>query len=130
MCRAYAAPWLAACAPITVAFGLAGCMGRGNPAYDSDSPNERLEAIVEAGQERNPEDVRKLVEQLDSPDAATRMLAITALRQIEGRDFGYRYEDPEWKRRVSVNRWTEYLARSGTDAGGAGQSPTARTAGG
>ncbi len=80
------------------------------PAFDAPNPSRRLDAIVRAaGPDAEPGSLRRLVEQLDSPDPAARMLAIRALEERTGLTMGYNHTDPVWKRQESVERWMNYL---------------------
>lgn len=87
----------AGCAPVPVGF-------------DAPSETKRQDAIVAAAAagDRRPETLRGLVKQLDSPDPATRMLAILTLERLTGQRFGYDYSDPSWKRERSVQAWVDW----------------------
>ncbi|KAA0213314.1 MAG: hypothetical protein DYG94_11865 [Leptolyngbya sp. PLA3] len=78
--------------------------------FDAPSETKRQDAIVAAAAsgDRRPETLRGLIEQLDSPDAATRMLAILTLDRLTGQTFGYDYTDPAWKRERSVQTWVDW----------------------
>lgn len=88
---------------------LAGCFPTLEPAFDSPAPSKRLDAIVDAAAQDDRSTIPPLIDMLDSDDPAERMLAIRALERISGgQTFGYRYADPEWLRRESVNRWVDW----------------------
>ncbi len=119
-----------------VALGLAALLGAGcfptlEPAFDSPAPAKRLDAIVDAAARDDRSTVPPLIDMLDSDDPAERMLAIRALERISGgQTFGYRYADPEWQRRESINRWVKWAESdsAGTpqgsdDPGDPGRSP-------
>ncbi len=97
-----------------IALGLVALMGAGcfptlEPAFDSPAPAKRLDAIVDAAARDDRSTVPPLIDMLDSDDPAERMLAIRALERISGgQTFGYRYADPEWRRRESINRWVKW----------------------
>lgn len=88
--------WLG-CAPVPVGF-------------DAPSETKRQDAIVAAAAsgDRSPETLRGLIEQLDSPDPATRMLAILTLDRLTGQTFGYDYSEPSWRREQSVQAWVDW----------------------
>ena len=92
-----------------LAFAAPGCFPSLEPAFDSPAPSKRLDAIVDAAAQDDRSTIPPLIDMLDSDDPAERMFAIRALERISGgRTFGYRYADPEWLRRDSVNRWVEW----------------------
>jgi len=91
------------------ALAVSGCFPTLEPAFDSPAPSKRLDAIVDAAAQDDRSTIPPLIEMLDSDDPAERMLAIRALERISGGlTFGYRYADPEWLRRESVNRWVDW----------------------
>lgn len=91
-----------------------GCMPTEKAGFDASSPSRRLDAIVQAsGSESDPATIARLIEQLDSQDAAARMLAIRALESRTGETKGYIHTDPEWKRQVAVDRWVKSLEMGG-----------------
>jgi len=50
---------------------------------------------------------------LDSDDVAVRFASVGALRRLTGRDFGYRYADPPYRRQHAVDRWVRWYRESG-----------------
>lgn len=92
------------------------------------SPVERAAAIVDVVRARDPQAVPKLIGMLEDSDRGVRMFAITALVDLCGSDYGYRYFEPEAARADAVARWREAL-RSGQvrvrPAGGLSDSPPA-----
>jgi hypothetical protein len=87
-----------------------GCLPSEKADFDAPGPSRRLEAIVRAsGSDADPRSLPRLVEQLDSQDAAARMLAIRALEHRTGTTLGYNHTDPEWKRQEAIERWLNYL---------------------
>ncbi len=106
------------CAPVPVGF-------------DAPSEIRRLDAVVEAAQvdDRSPETIRSIIEQLDSFDPAMRMISIRTLERFTGQTLGYDYAAPEWERGLAVDRWVEWYMRTyglGTEAGQAGRAGQAR----
>ncbi len=77
--------------------------------FDSPAPTKRIDAIVEASALEDPESLGKLIEQLESPDPAARMLAIRALEKRTGETFGYDHAAPRWERIEAVHRWVRYF---------------------
>ena len=108
-------PGIARNAPIQgLSLGLmmlvSGCLPAEKAGFDEPNPLRRMDAIVLASDEdADPETLARLVEQLDSQDAAARMLAIRALEKRTGTTLGYIHTDPEWKRQEAVDRWMNYL---------------------
>lgn len=94
--------------------GVGGCIPKARTSFDSPAPSKRLDAIVAAADQRDPETLRRLVERLDAEDAVERMLAIRALERRTGETFGYRFEDPEWVRREAVDRWVAFVEAEGS----------------
>lgn len=90
--------------------------------FDEPSETKRQDAIVRAAarEDRSAETMRGLIKQLDSPDPATRFLAIKTLERLTGEKFGYDYSEPAWKREPAVEAWVdwyhlEYDTVSGTE---------------
>ncbi|MEZ6242128.1 MAG: hypothetical protein R3B57_03715 [Phycisphaerales bacterium] len=83
-------------------------------AFDSPAPSKRLDAIVDAAAKNDRSSYRPLVDMLSSDDPAERMLAIRTLERLTNQTFGYRHQDPEWKRLESVNRWEQWLESNQT----------------
>ena len=77
--------------------------------FDARQPAGRLTAIGHAvrADDRSPGTLRRLVEQLDSDDAAVRLAAIGALERLTGETHGYRYDDPRPTRNVAIDRWEQ-----------------------
>ena len=78
--------------------------------FDSSVPSARLSAIERAGALRDETATPRLVEQLDSDDPAVRMLALEALRRIEGDTHGYWHGDPPHERRAAIEQWTDHVS--------------------
>ncbi|GAB4385292.1 MAG: hypothetical protein Kow0022_10620 [Phycisphaerales bacterium] len=78
--------------------------------FDEPSEVKRQDAIVRAAarEDRSAETMRGLIRQLDSPDSATRFLAIKTLERLTGRNFGYDYAEPAWKREPAVRAWVDW----------------------
>ena len=75
----------------------------------SEDPTERMQAIVEAGVERDANAVPFLVDRLTDSEDHLRLGAILALERITGTRRGYRHFDEEWKRYEAVRRWRRWL---------------------
>ena len=103
---------------------LVGCVPKVRPGFDAVAPNARLDAIVAAADASDRASLEKLVEQLDSGDDATRMLAIRALERRTGTTLGYEHDAPIWQRREAVNRWVERLAEADLAARTAAEGTT------
>lgn len=86
-----------------------GCVPPVPGGIDSPDPNRRLLAIADAGASRDASKVPQLIEQLESNDAAARLLAIRSLEAITGQTHGYDYTDSDWERAEAVRRWRDWL---------------------
>jgi hypothetical protein len=84
------------------------------PDFDAAAPLPRLMAIQGAGAQRDPAATRSLIEQLDSDDAAVRMLAYEALRRIDAAGPAYDPGAPPACRRKAVAHWVEYVTAGTT----------------
>jgi len=84
--------------------------------FTSPDPNRRLDAIIEAARSDDPAAIRSLIVQLDSADAAARILAIRTLEDLTGETFGYDPYSGDIERGAAVDRWTrwERERRAGT----------------
>lgn len=80
---------------------------------NSRNPLDRAAAVVRLAEAGDRESVHKLVDLLEDPDAAVRLVAIVGLRRLTGDDRGFVYYAAETKRAAAVERWREAL-RAGT----------------
>ncbi|MHC5114856.1 MAG: hypothetical protein ACYTGP_10565 [Planctomycetota bacterium] len=98
---------------------LVACAPPPDRGFDSSVPRDRMRAIARAvaEEDRSPETLRRLVDQLDSADPAVRMMAITALERLTGEDFDYEHDAPPAERREDVRRIAAELGPR-MDAGG------------
>lgn len=92
-------------------FVLGGCP---NPkvGFDSPAPSKRVDAIVLAADQDDPESLKMLVEKLESTDSVERMMAIRALEKREGETFGYSHGAPQPERQEAVVKWRVYVGLS------------------
>ena len=85
----------------------------GQPAtsggFDSPLPAARLHALGQAARTGDRSDIKRIVELLDSDDAAVRLLAISTLERLTGETFGYRHYDPRWEREASIRKWVNAI---------------------
>ncbi len=85
----------------------------GQPAssggFDSPMPAARLHALSEAARTGDRSEIKRIVELLDSDDAAVRLLAISTLEHLTGETFGYRHYDPRWEREDSIQKWVNAI---------------------
>lgn len=89
---------------------LAGCTPVMPKGFDSPEPAARNEAIVAAAQRGDRGARADLVRMLDSDDATTRLLAISALQEIEGTTLGYDSTASEAERDRAIDAWKARLA--------------------
>ena len=78
----------------------------------------RIEAILQAGRQKDAKAVPYLVDRLGDGYAEVRFAAIVALEKITQTDRGYRYWAPAAQRDEAIARWRQWLP--GGAAGGAG----------
>ena len=76
---------------------------------NSDDPAVRVRSIAKAAKLRDARAIPLLIDRLDDEDGAVRIAANEALKQITGKDFGYRDFDPLYKRKQAVERWRNWL---------------------
>lgn len=94
--------------------------------FNSPDPNLRLDAIVEAAEDRGAASgggagsglgaagvdrasAVELIRQLESNDPAARLFAIRTLEALTGETLGYDYAGHPWERSEAVARWTAWL---------------------
>jgi len=102
-----------ACGLAAIAGLLAGCTPSMPKGFDSPEPAARNEAIVDAAERKDRAARADLVRMLDSDDATTRLLAISALQEIEGTTLGYDYAAAEPERDRAIDAWKARLAAEG-----------------
>jgi len=78
----------------------------------SRNKDVRMEAILQAGREKDAKAVPYLVDRLGEGYAEVRFAAIVALEKITGTDRGYRHWAPAAQRDEAIARWRQWL-RSG-----------------
>jgi len=98
-----------------LAFGLVqltlGCADNWRDQIQSPDPVARARSIAKAAQWSDRKAIPLIVDRLEDEDGAVRMVAIMALKQIVGKDFGYRPYDPLHLRSLSVRRWRDWWNR-------------------
>ncbi len=100
-------------------------------SFNSIDPVERIMAIKEAAHSRDTSAIPDLIRQLDSQDAAIRMLTISTLRDLTGQDLGF---DPTARvadREAAVARWHAWWVEhrespDGSRSGSWGQGTSGR----
>ncbi len=101
---------------------LAGCASTEPPVVISPendlfhtNPSRRTAAIAVVERNRQAEFVPTLIEMLDDPDPAVRMVAAGTLEELTGRSVGaFRAHAPAQERRVHLEEWRAWNAsRSG-----------------
>lgn len=102
--------WVAPIASVSLIV-LGGCP---NPkvGFDSPAPNKRVDAIVLAADQDDPQSLKMLVEKLESTDSVERMMAIRSLEKREGKTFGYQHAAPQPDRAQAVEQWRQYVGLS------------------
>ena len=77
--------------------------------FDSPMPAARLHALGQAARTGDRSSLKRIVELLDSDDAAVRLLAISTLERLTGETFGYLHYAPRWEREDSIQRWVNAI---------------------
>lgn len=97
----------AICLPIA-----AGCNTDPKVGLDSQDPTGRLIALRDAAAAEPPTDeqIRGMLEALDSEDAAARQIAIVGLSRLAGSDLGYDAGAESWERESATRRWLDWYA--------------------
>jgi hypothetical protein len=105
--------------------GLGACSGPERRAdFDSNDPQEQTLALAEALNGDQQDQIPALIRLLDSPDPATRMLAIGTLNRWTGQTLGYDHAASEPKRKASADRWEQWARDQGLVAGRADDDAT------
>jgi hypothetical protein len=95
---------------------LSGCSS--GVSFDSPDSAARLRAIQRAGAEGDRGSIPKLIEMLESDDAAVRLTAIGVLEEMTGERLGYDATAPSYGRSPAVDRWYKWWdERSGASTG-------------
>lgn len=97
-----------------VCLSMLGCRPRAprQPLEDRD-PIFLIPAIKQAAREERATEVPRLIQLLESEDAAIRLYAIGALRDLTDRKLGYEFYEPREKRREAVERWRQWAIAEG-----------------
>jgi hypothetical protein len=103
----------------SLVLAAAGCA----PKYGSDTtdPAGQIGAIRVAAAQNDRSAIPRLIEFLESDDAAVRLFSIGTLEQLTGERFGYDPAAPPSRRREAARRWAGWYA-------GAAATPGARSA--
>jgi hypothetical protein len=108
------------------AVAVGGCSGHGEHLRGSDSPlpQERLRAVTHQSGADSADEIRALIEALESDDAAIRAAAIDELERLTGERRGYEPLGPLARRGAAVRRWVQwYNARfPGPERAGTGDA--------
>jgi len=99
----------------------------------SPVPQERFEAVLWLARHGSPRSIGPLIDSLEDEDPSVRWAAVHALRDLTGREFGYRPEAPAPQRREAARRWRRWWSgrkegrpvNSARERGGGAPSPGA-----
>jgi hypothetical protein len=91
-------------------FGVGGCFSPDPKSIYSDNAASAVPAIKDAAAARDRSAISRLVYDLNDNDPAIRFAAITALQDMTGETFDYRYYDCTPDREAAVTRWRQWLA--------------------
>ncbi|MCA9287766.1 MAG: hypothetical protein KDA05_04230 [Phycisphaerales bacterium] len=99
---------ISAALAIGVSATLGACIPRDQAGFTAIGPAHRLDAIVLAADASDHDSLRGLIQQLDSDDAAARLLAIRALERRTGQTLGYEHDAPPWRRDRAIEAWVAW----------------------
>ena len=99
-------------ATAVLAGGLVAC--RASPAKAraqlvSGTPVQQAQAAVKLTEHRDVQSIPELIALLNDKDPAVRMYAITALEDLTGQTYGYKFYAPETERAAASRRWQAAL---------------------
>ena len=77
--------------------------------FQSGDPAQRVAAIVQAGERKDPSAVPYLVDRLTDPQRDVRFFAIVSLEKITGQRMGYQEWASPQERQQAVGRWRQWL---------------------
>jgi len=87
-----------------------GCTAPEGPrTVDSRYHTQKVPAVKEAVENKDPRVASQLVADLDSDDPAVRFYAIEGLRRLTGETFGYQYYQDHDALRPSIEKWRQWL---------------------
>ena len=87
-----------------------GCSASLPADFDAPDAGSRIRAVVASAQNPTEDDLRGMVDALESDDPALRTLAVAALERTAGERFGYHPWAAEGERREAIGRWRQWLA--------------------
>ena len=80
--------------------------------FDADDPSARTRALRSAVERNDRSAIPDMIEMLDSPDPAHRLLAIGALQRMTGQTLDYDYAATEHQREQAIRRWLQWWKQS------------------
>jgi hypothetical protein len=90
---------------------LASCQApRGPLVVEDPDPSIKIPAMKKVVRLHEMNKIRILVAQLDSDDPAVRFYAITSLKDLTGKTFGYVYYRDDDDRKPAVEKWKKWVA--------------------
>ena len=109
---------------LAVAAISGGCFSPDPKSLKSDSAPSAIPAIKDAGTQKDKTAIPRLIVFLDDNDPAIRFAAITALTNITGLTFNYRYYDDQVERQPAIEKWRQWQKTNPVQLG-AGESTSA-----
>jgi len=100
------ASWVLTAGLLASGCGPAPTVGKGLRA---EEPAQRIRAIGRVVRHNEREKIPLLVDRLDDEDEAVRFYAIAALKQMTGKDLGYRGAEALYRRDRAVARWRTWV---------------------
>ena len=99
---------------LSAAACLAGCGPSGKglyPMFQDEDPSVRLQAILRAGDGKDPKVLPYLIDRLTDSESEVRFFAAVALKRLTGKEMGYKSYGPSGRRAEAVRRWRDWLRR-------------------
>lgn len=80
---------------------------------ESSAGVERAQAVMDVAEQNEWSDIPRVIERLEDDDETVRLMAVGTLREMTGREFGYKAYAPEHERRKSAERWRNWWEAEG-----------------
>lgn len=96
--------------PLLIA--AAGCKVKVEADFTSAYPQDRLAAIAQARETKDPAAIKPLISFLNSDDPLVRLVASDTLFRITGEDMGYDYAQPRSQRQEAIDRWIDWYEQN------------------
>ena len=104
---------------------LGGCANPDDAiGFQEKDPAARLRAIQRAAATQDQDAIPELIGELQSDDAAERMLAIRGLEKMTGQTLGYDHAASPADRTLAAQRWAEWYSHRAESSKSVGENGT------